>query len=273
VEPEAAFAAVRTDSGDEFTLEASLLVAADGARSQVREQLGIGARFVDYGQRAVIGNLRSQQPIGDTAYERFTPEGPLALLPIEGGRTAFVWTVADAEAARIEALDDEAFPAALQEAFGYRLGAFSKVGTRSVYPLTLTKALRITATRSVLVGNAAHGLHPVAAQGFNLGMRDVAALCDCIADVVNTGAGTEAIGASSLLDRYAEWRRRDQGRLVRLTDGIVRLFGSERPAVGFARDVGMLAFDLVPGVRAAFARQMMGLTGRLPRLSRGVPIG
>jgi 2-octaprenyl-6-methoxyphenol hydroxylase len=272
VSPGAAFAAVRTDAGDEFTLQASLLVAADGARSQVRERLGIGVRSVDYGQRAVIGNLRSEKPVGDTAYERFTPQGPLALLPIEGGRTAFVWTVAEEDAARITALDDQAFVDALQEAFGYRLGVFSRVGVRSVYPLTLTKALRITATRSVLVGNAAHGLHPVAAQGFNLGMRDVAALCDCIADAIESGAGAEAIGADSLLDRYSEWRRRDQDQLVRLTDGIVRLFGSERPSLGLARDVGMLAFDLVPGVRAAFARRMMGLSGRLPRLSRGVPL-
>lgn len=272
VSPDAAFATVRTGSGDELTLQASLLVAADGARSQVRDRLGIGARCVDYGQRAVIGNLRSEQPVGDTAYERFTPQGPLALLPIEGGRTAFVWTVADEDATRITALDDKAFTDALQEAFGYRLGAFSRVGTRSAYPLTLTKALRITATRSVLVGNAAHGLHPVAAQGFNLGMRDVAALCDCIADTVRSGLGAEALGANNFLERYAEWRRRDQDQLVRLTDGIVRLFGSERASLGFARDVGMLAFDLVPGVRAAFARRMMGLTGRLPRLSRGVPL-
>lgn len=272
VETDAAFAVVRTDAGDEFTLEASLLVAADGARSQVREQLGIGARFIDYGQRAVIGNLRSGKPIGDTAYERFTPQGPLAMLPIEGGRTAFVWTVADEDAARITALHDEAFLDALQEAFGYRLGKLSKVGTRSVYPLSLTKALRLTATRSVLVGNAAHGLHPVAAQGFNLGMRDVAALCDCIADAAAAGDAAHDLGAGKLLERYAEWRRRDQGRLVRLTDGIVRLFGSERATVGFARDAGLLAFDLVPGVRDVFARQMMGLTGRLPRLSRGVPI-
>jgi 2-octaprenyl-6-methoxyphenol hydroxylase len=253
-------------------LKASLLVAADGARSQVREQLGIGARYVDYGQRAVIGNLRSEQPIGDTAYERFTPEGPLALLPIEGGRTAFVWTVAETQADRIAELDDEAFTDALQDAFGYRLGAFSRVGARSVYPLTLSKALRITATRSVLVGNAAHGLHPVAAQGFNLGLRDIAALCDCVADTLASGAGARAIGACAVLERYSKWRRRDQGRLVRLTDGIVRLFGSERTSIGFARDLGMLAFDLLPGARAAFARQMMGLTGRLPRLSRGVPI-
>ncbi len=271
-EPDAASAVVQTDAGDELTLGASLLVAADGARSQVREQLGIGARFVDYGQRAIIGNLRSEKSIGDTAYERFTPEGPLALLPMEGGRTAFVWTVNETDAAAVAALDDKAFVAALQQAFGYRLGAFSKVGRRSVYPLTLSKALRITATRSALAGNAAHGLHPVAAQGFNLGMRDVAALCDCIADAVASDDGASAIGTNRFLDRYAEWRRRDQGRLVRLTDGIVRLFGSDRPAVGFARDVGMLAFDLVPGVRGAFARQMMGLTGRLPRLSRGVPL-
>lgn len=147
----------------------------------------------------------------------------------------------------------------------------SKVGQRVAYPLALSKALRLTSNRGVLVGNAAHGLHPVAAQGFNLGMRDVAALCDCIADSYSADELAD-IGDIELLRRYAEWRRHDQGKLVRLTDGIVRLFGSSRPPLRLARDIGMIGFDLVPGVRSLFARNMMGLSGRLPRLSRGVPL-
>lgn len=129
--------------------------------------------------------------------------------------------------------------------------------------------MRLTATRSVVVGNAAHGLHPVAAQGFNLGLRDVASLCDCIAD---RWADDGDIGDAALLNAYAEWRASDQKKLVRFTDGLVRLFGSRKPPIRVLRNIGMLGFDLIPGVRSEFARQTMGLAGKLPRLSRGVPL-
>jgi 2-octaprenyl-6-methoxyphenol hydroxylase len=259
------------DKGDVFALECRLLVAADGANSNLRTLLGIGATRTDYGQHAVIGNLLPERPLDNCAYERFTDQGPLALLPVADDRAAFVWTVDSADADRIMGLDDEEFLTELQTAFGYRLGAFSRVGRRAGYPLALSKAARLTAERSVLAGNAAHGLHPVAAQGFNLGMRDVAALCDCIADLQASGAAADP-GDPDMLQRYAEWRRDDQGKLVRLTDGIVRLFGSSRTPLRALRSVGMLGFDLVPGVRSLFARHMMGLSGKLPRLSRGLPL-
>jgi 2-octaprenyl-6-methoxyphenol hydroxylase len=192
-------------------------------------------------------------------------------LPIAEGRAAFIWTVSEGDSERVMALDDEAFLAELQSEFGYRLGRFSRVGRRASYPLALTKALRLTATRSVLIGNSAHGLHPVSAQGFNLGIRDVAALVDCIADARDTPAIFDP-GDPVLLDRYAAWRRRDQKKLVRFTDGLVKLFGSRRLPLRALRNFGMLGFDLVPGVRSAFAKHTMGLAGRLPRLSRGVPV-
>ena len=160
----------------------------------------------------------------------------------------------------------------MQDTFGYRLGRFSKVGKRAAYPLSLTKANGLIAQRSVVVGNAAHGLHPVAAQGFNLGMRDVAALCDCIADARDTEEASLDCGGAAILENYAEWRRSDQKNLVRFTDGIVRLFGDQRPPVPVLRNLGMLAFDVIPGVRKIFAKHTMGLAGRLPRLSRGVPL-
>lgn len=260
---DAATAYVQTEDGERASLSCDLLVGADGARSEVRGMMGITAQTIDYGQRAIVGNLLTEKPIENVAFERFTNQGPLAMLPITGGRAGFVWTVADDDADRVMALADEQFLIELQRAFGNRLGRFSRVGKRVAYPLTLSKAARLTATRSVLVGNAAHGLHPVAAQGFNLGMRDVAALCDCLADYR---------GADDMLDRYAAWRRGDQGKLVRFTDGIVRLFGSRRPSVRALRNIGMLGFDLVPGVRSVFAKHTMGLAGRLPRLSRGVPL-
>lgn len=255
---------VQTAAGEGRELTTRLLVAADGARSSVRDMLGIGVKHVDYGQRAVVGNLLPEKALNNCAYERFTRQGPLAMLPVADGRAGFVWTVADSDADRVLALDDAAFLAELQNAFGFRLGAFSRVGKRAAYPLVLSKAARLTATRSVLVGNAAHGLHPVAAQGFNLGLRDVAALCDCIADA--------DLDDPEFLQRYAAWRKSDQSKLIGFTDGLVRLFGKQSAAVGVARDVGMLGFDLVPGVRSLFAKHTMGLAGRLPRLSRGVPL-
>jgi len=250
--------------GTQRELTTRLLVAADGARSAVRGMVGIGAKHVDYGQHAIVGNLLPEKPLDNCAFERFTPHGPLALLPIAEGRAGFVWTVAGHSVERVLALDEQTFLAELQDAFGYRLGEFSRVGKRSAYPLVLSKASRLTATRTALVGNAAHGLHPVAAQGFNLGLRDVATLCDCIAD--------GGLDDPDLLRRYAAWRRSDQSKLVGFTDGLVRLFASGSGPVRVARDLGMLGFDLVPGVRTLFARHTMGLAGRLPRLSRGLPL-
>lgn len=256
----------------ERTLTCSLLVAADGAGSTVRELLGIRARHIDYGQRAITGNLVPELPMANRAYERFSDSGPLALLPVTEGRAAFVWCLPGGHASDVMQLSDQDFTMRMQEAFGYRLGKLDKVGRRVSYPLGLTRAERLTAARSVLIGNAANGLHPVAAQGFNLGLRDVAALCDCVADALRDDAYSAAIGGDRMLDSYARWRRADHRKVVQFTDGLVRLFGSERVPLRALRTLGMLGFDLVPGVRSLFARHTMGLAGRLPRLSRGVPL-
>jgi len=266
--PEQASATLSSNDGDQ-TLTCKLLVAADGANSAVREMMGISVQQREYGQRAVIGNLLPEKNMDHRAFERFTPQGPLAILPIAEDRAGFVWTVAERDADRVMALDDSEFLAEIQAEFGYRLGEFSRVGSRASYPLILSKAVRLTATRSVLIGNSAHGLHPVSAQGFNLGMRDVAALCDCIADASSDEVDP---GNAQLLHRYVEWRRSDQKKLVQFTDSLVRLFGSSRPGLRTLRNIGMLGFDLIPGVRPMFARHTMGLAGELPRLSRGVPI-
>jgi 2-octaprenyl-6-methoxyphenol hydroxylase len=262
--------AVDVESGGATsTLTAALLVAADGARSSVRSMLGIDATSIDYAQSAITGNLLPELAPEHRAFERFTESGALALLPVADGRMAFVLILPTAEARDVRELPDEAFLARLQDAFGWRLGTLGTVGHRAVYPLTLTRALRLYAARAVLVGNAAHGLHPVAAQGFNLGLRDVAALCDLLADAKAAGSD---LGSPELLAAYAEWRRADQRKVVWLTDGLVRLFGSRRPSLRLLRRAGMLGFDLLPGVRGAFARHAMGLAGRLPRLARGVPL-
>lgn len=261
-------ATVRGDTGDRQVV-GRLLVAADGARSAVRGMIGIGSETHDYAQGAVIGNLQSELPHGNRAFERFTEAGALAMLPINEGRTAFVWILGSDDVARVMAADDEAFLAELQQTFGHRLGAFSRIGRRARYPLALSRANNLVVPRAVVVGNAAHGLHPVAAQGFNLGLRDVAALSECIADAA---ASDEDVGSAGVLERYAAWRTDDQQKLVRFTDGLVHLFGDRRLPARMLRTMGMLGFDLVPGVRRMFARHTMGLAGRLPRLSRGVPL-
>ena len=202
------------------------------------------------------------------------------MLPVADDRAAFVWMLPPDRAREVLVLADGAFTDALQDTFGLRLGRFSKVGKRVAYPLALTKANGLIARRSVVVGNAAHGLHPVAAQGFNLGMRDVAALCDCILDAqIDDAAAHDADqagppdpGSVAILENYAQWRRTDHKKLVQFTDGIVRLFGDQRPLVRALRNLGMLGFDMIPGVRKTFARHTMGLAGRLPRLSRGLPL-
>ena len=264
--PDQATVTLEEGGGAQRALSCDLLVAADGSNSAVREMIGITATQESYGQRAVIGNLLPEKPLRGRAFERFTEQGPLAILPVAEGRAGFVWNVPESDAERVLALDDESFLAELQQEFGNRLGTFSRVGKRASYPLVLSKALRLTAQRAVLVGNAAHGLHPAAAQGFNLGLRDAAALCDCIADSPSDA------GDSELLARYSEWRRHDQKKLLEFTDGLVHLFGDARGPVRVLRNIGMLGFDLIPGVRSLFAKHTMGLAGRLPRLSRGVPL-
>ncbi len=260
------------ETGKSRSLSCRLLVAADGANSAVRDMIGISASRVDYEQWAVIGNLLPAMAPDNRAFERFTESGPVAMLPVADNRAAFVWMLSPDSANEMLSLTDTEFTSRLQDTFGYRLGKFSKVGKRAAYPLALSKANGLIARRSVVVGNAAHGLHPVAAQGFNLGMRDVAALCDCIADARIEQSESFDCGNTAILENYAEWRRDDQGKVVRFTDGIVRLFGDSRPPVRALRNLGMLAFDLIPGVRKAFAKHTMGLAGRLPRLSRGVPL-
>lgn len=262
--PEQAAVTLQHADGTSEELDCRLLVAADGARSAVRDMLGIAARHEAYGQRAIVGNLLPEKPLKNCAYERFTRHGPLAMLPISDGRAGFVWTVAEHDAERILGLEQTEFLHELQQVFGYRLGELSQPGKLTSYPLHLSKAVRLTATRSVLIGNAAHGLHPVAAQGFNLGLRDVATLCDCIASF--------DLDDAELLRRYAAWRKSDQGKLVGFTDGLVRMFSATQPPIRTLRGFAMLGFDLVPGVRSLFARHTMGLAGHLPRLSRGVPL-
>ncbi|MFU8896067.1 MAG: 2-octaprenyl-6-methoxyphenyl hydroxylase [Gammaproteobacteria bacterium] len=261
---------VSIECGDAAPVEVSarLLVAADGARSPVRDMAGIAHVVQDYGQTALIANVTPAVGHGGTAFERFTPSGPLAVLPLTRGRVTIVWTLPPDEAVAIMALDDAAFLAALQAAFGYRLGALRKVGRRAAYPLSLVQAQAWHAGRVALVGNAAHGIHPVAGQGFNLGLRDAAALAELIA---RQGADSDP-GAPLLLEEYAEWREGDRQRTVRDTDSLVQVFTSELAPLRVGRRLGLVGLDLIPPARAALARRGMGLAGRLPRLALGRPL-
>lgn len=266
VQPDAVSAEVRL--GDTVqTLTSRLLVAADGADSPVRRQLGVNALHWDYAQSAVIANITPEYPHRHVAYERFTPAGPLALLPLPEDRCAVVCTVAQGDTEAVLGLDDTGFLDLLQNRFGDRLGRLQRVSRRQSYPLQLIKSREHARPRVAIIGNAAHTLHPIAAQGFNVGLRDVAALAEVIGEAVRTGQDP---GTLAVLDRYAGWRRWDQRRAVAFTDGLVRLFTA--PLLGPARQLGLLAFDLAPPAKHWLARQSMGLAGRLPRLARGLPL-
>jgi 2-octaprenyl-6-methoxyphenol hydroxylase len=256
---------IATDGGEE--LEARLVVAADGAQSAVRAALGIGAGVSDYGQHAVIAHVDTARFHDYTAFERFMPDGPVAVLPIGEGRSAIVWTLAPDAARRALTLDDRTFLAELQSAFGLRLGRFTRTGRRQAYPLALTQAERLTAPRAVVLGNAAQSLHPVAAQGFNLALRDVAMLAELLAE-----AGDGDPGDPALLERYAAERAPDREAVIRFTDSLVRGFGLPLATLRRARGHGLLAFDLLRPVKHEFARRTMGLAGRQPRLVRGLPL-
>ena len=265
---EAACLDVDTEQGSRH-LTASLLVAADGSQSPVRGQLGIDSLEHDYGQHAVIANVTPSRAHANVAYERFTDSGPMALLPRSEGRCSLVWTVTNEHLQEIMALDDGAFLARLQQRFGYRVGRFLRAGRRVAYPLVNRLAREQVRRRLVLIGNAAHTLHPVAGQGFNLGLRDVAVLADVLLDARRQGHDP---GNLHVLQAYAEWRRRDQREITVFTDGLVRLFSNPLPPLAWARDAGLVALDLLPPCRHALARRAMGLAGHLPRLGRGLPL-
>lgn len=261
---------MRTDVGGERTLSARLVVAADGVKSFVRESLQFPVRRWEYGQSAVVANITPEKDHHHVAYERFTHSGPVALLPMQDERCALVWTVSDDELAEVLALDDAHFIAAFQQRFGQRLGRFTRVGARHSYPLTMVRATESIQPRVAVIGNAAHTLHPIAGQGFNLGLRDVAALADVLADAMAAGAD---IGDMAILKQYQQWRGRDQQLVSLATDGLARLFANPLAPLRLGRTLGLLALDLVPGARHGLARAAMGLSGKLPRLARGLPLG
>jgi 2-octaprenyl-6-methoxyphenol hydroxylase len=254
---------VRIDAihaGAPLSLRASLLVAADGSNSFARSQLGIGVEEHDYGQTLFVSALSAERPADGTAWERFSEQGPLALLPM-GRDYGAICAVANADAARVAALDDAAYRDYFQQRFGWRAGRFERVGRRSAHPIVRVLAERCTQGRALLVGNAAQTIHPVGAQGFNLGLRDALALAELVAQGGDPGA-------ASLLAAYVEARREDRERTLAFSDGLVRLTANPSEPLRALRSLGLLALGNLPGLASPLVAGAMGLRGRVPSLSR-----
>lgn len=246
----------RLSLNDETQLDCDLAVLADGGRSGLREQLGIGVKRNPYGQTALIANVSPMEAHRGQAFERFTDEGPMALLPLAENRCALVWTRPGKDAERLSRLDDRAFLAELQAAFGYRLGAFGQVGARHLYPLTLVEAEEQVRANLVVLGNAAHSLHPIAGQGYNLSLRDTVALAETLL------ASTAPLGDFATLQGYLDSQRLDQDLTVGFSDQVTRLFSNKEPLLATGRNLGLLGLDLLPPAKRWFARQAMGLGTR-----------
>lgn len=248
---------VRIDSG--ATLPGSLLVAADGSRSALGAQCGITWRQQPYHQVAAIANVTTSQPHEGRAFERFTEHGPLAMLPMSGGRSSLVWCHPLEKQAEVMAWDDARFCHELQKAFGWRLGRITHAGARSVYPLSLTRASQTISHRAVLVGNAAQTLHPIAGQGFNLGLRDVMTLAETLAQALSR---KQDIGSYPVLAAYQQRRRQDKAATIGVTDGLVHLFANRWAPLIVGRNLGLMAMELYTPARDALAQRTLGWVAR-----------
>jgi 2-octaprenyl-6-methoxyphenol hydroxylase len=246
---------------DDRTLRARLVAAADGAQSGVRRLLDIGAQTRDYDQQAIVTAVRVSRPHQGCAYERFTPDGPIALLPKPGNICSLVWTLPTAQAREFMGWTSARFVAAAQQTFGERLGVFTELGQRGAYPLQRVMSAQLTAPRLVFVGNAAQSLHPVAAQGFNLGLRDVATLAELIGDLPDPGE-------AAALAEYARRREADRSDTATFTDGLVRLFSNRVPGLSALRHLGLLALDLAPPLKQQTLWRNLGYRGYVPRAAR-----
>ena len=251
---------------DGAALAARLLVAADGANSTIRERAGIARHGWSYGQSAIVTTVAHERDHHGRAEEHFLPAGPFAILPLTGRRSSIVWTEETREAQRIVALPDEGFHAELERRFGLHLGDLTVVGPRRALPLGISVARAFIADRLALVGDAAHVIHPVAGQGLNMGLKDVAALAEVVVDAVRLGLDP---GSLAVLERYQRWRRFDTMAMGIATDGLNRLFSNRSDLLRFARDVGLGLVDRLPALKQFFIREAAGLTGEVPKLLRG----
>ncbi len=248
------------------TISARLLVGADGARSKIREQAGIATHGWNYDQSAIVTTVAHEREHNGRAEEHFLPAGPFAILPLTGKRASIVWTETTREAERMIALPDEEFHTELEKRFGLHLGDIAVVGPRRAFPLGLFTARTFIAERLALVGDAAHIIHPIAGQGLNMGLRDVAALAEAVADAARLGLD---IGGADVLERYQRWRRFDTMTMGVATDGLNRLFSNSSDVLRLARDLGLGVVERIPALKRAFIREAAGFTGEVPKLLRG----
>ncbi|WP_432448669.1 FAD-dependent monooxygenase [Aliiroseovarius marinus] len=248
------------------SLTGRLVVGCDGRRSGTAERAGIGRHGHDYGQTSLVCAIDHALPHNGAAHQFFMPAGPLAILPLPGRQCSIVWTETHEEAARIHGLDDAGYLDELRPRFGSFLGDIGLAGKRFTYPLNLTIANSFIADRLALVGDAAHGMHPIAGQGLNAGFKDVAALAEVLTQARRRG---EDIGRLDVLERYQEWRRFDVAQMVAATEATNRLFSNDNPILRATRDIGLGIVNALPGLRRGFIREAAGLTGDLPRLLQG----
>ena len=263
-EPAPGKLAVRFNDGSAGA--ARLLVAADGARSTIRERAGIQSFGWNYDQSGIVTTVSHERDHNGRAEEHFLPAGPFAVLPLKSRRSSIVWTEKAGEADRIVALSDEQFHGELEKRFGLRLGDIKVAGPRRAYPLSLSVARSFVADRLALIGDAAHVIHPIAGQGLNMGLRDVAALAEAIVDGARLGLDP---GDATALDRYQRWRRFDTLSMGVATDGLNRLFSNRSDVLRLVRDVGLGLVERAPVLKDMFIREAAGLTGEVPKLLRG----
>ncbi len=250
-------------------LTAAVLVGCDGARGPTAGRAGISRTGWEYRQTALVAAVGHERRHGGIAHQFFMPEGPLAILPLSGNRSSIVWTERRDRADRINALSDEDYLAVLRPRFGSFLGDLSLAGDRYTYPLGLGLANAFVADRVALAGDAAHRVHPIAGQGLNAGLKDVATLAEVLVEAMRRG---EDIGRIDVLERYQGWRRFDVTTLAVATDGFNRLFSNDNAVLRLGRDLGLGLVNRLPGLRRGFIREAAGLTGDLPRLLRGQPV-
>ena len=268
--PVAGFAAGANSTEVQFadgeTITARLLVGADGARSLIREQAGIATHGWNYDQSAIVTTVAHEREHNGRAEEHFLPAGPFAILPLTGRRCSIVWTETSGEADRIVALRDNEFHGELEKRFGLQLGDIEVVGPRRAFPLGLFTARTFIGQRLALVGDAAHIIHPIAGQGLNMGLRDVAALAEAIADAARLGLDP---GGPEVLERYQRWRRFDTMTMGVATDGLNRLFSNHSDALRLVRDIGLGLVERMPMLKRMFIREAAGVTGDVPKLLKG----
>jgi 2-octaprenyl-6-methoxyphenol hydroxylase len=251
---------------DGSLIEASLLVAADGARSKLRERAGIATHGWDYNQSGIVVTVGHERDHGGRAEEHFLPAGPFAILPLSGKRSSLVWTEKRAEAARIVNLGEDEFHGELERRFGLHLGEIKALDKPRAFPLSYFVARSFIAERMALIGDAAHVIHPIAGQGLNMGLKDVAALAEVVVDAARLGID---LGQQDVLERYQRWRRFDTMAMGLATNSLNFLFSNQSTLLRTVRDIGLGLVDRAPPLKSLFIRQAAGLAGEVPRLLKG----